>query len=272
MDKDFIWEADYGRREHLRNVFKDLLRKQNAQSLQCLALYINNVPYNLEFFILTSYDNPNANDIEYMRKKFNDAGLIYRQDLTMSELMRQMANRRFQCVTLIDENWVDMAMDNFFQFAEIAELEKLGYGINPFGKENEVFISHSSKDKQEVEKLLPFINAADLPIWFDKYNIDFGQSIVDKVQEGVENSYAVIFWITKNFLKSKWCETEMRAFVRRMIEEDILIICILNKDVSIDDLPIFLRDIKFIKRENESIEEIAKSILPPLKKYFMKNM
>ena len=57
-----------------------------------------------------------------------------------------------------------------------------------------------------------------------------------------------------------------------MVEEDILIICILNKDVSIDDLPIFLRDIKFIKRENESIEEIAKSILPPLKKYFMKNM
>ena len=95
---------------------------------------------------------------------------------------------------------------------------------------------------------------------------------MDKVQEGVENSYAVIFWITKNFLESKWCETEMRAFVRRMIEEDILIICILNKDVSIDDLPIFLRDIKFIKRENESIEEIAKSILPPSKKYFMKNM
>lgn len=89
MDKDFIWESRLWKTwEHLRNVFKDLLRKQNAQSLQCLALYINNVPYNLEFFILASYDNPNANDIEYMRKKFNDAGLIYRQDLTMSELMR----------------------------------------------------------------------------------------------------------------------------------------------------------------------------------------
>lgn len=52
MDKDFIWEAEYGRREYLRNILKDLLRKQNADSLQCLALYVNNNPYNLEFLYL----------------------------------------------------------------------------------------------------------------------------------------------------------------------------------------------------------------------------
>lgn len=109
----------------------------------------------------------------------------------------------------------------------------------------------------------------NLPVWFDKYNIDVGQSIVEKVQEGVENSYAVNFWITDNFLKSKWCKREMQTFIKRMIEEDILIISILDKNVSIDRLPVFLQDIKCIQKENESFEEIAMRILPTLKKYFL---
>lgn len=54
-----------------------------------------------------------------------------------------------------------------------------------------------------------------------------------------------------------------------MIEEDILIISILDKNVSIKRLPIFLQDIKCIQRENESFEEIATRILPTLKKYFL---
>lgn len=268
MDKDFIWEAEYGRREYMRSILKDLLKKQNADSLQCLGLYVNNNPYNLEFFVIASYDKARENEIEYMQEKFMDAGLIYRQDLTMDELMLQMGSRRFNSMTLLDDNTVDIAMDSLFAFAEIEELEKLGYYMNPFGKEKEVFISHSSKDKKDVEKLLPFINGMNLPVWFDKYNIDVGQSIVDKVQDGVKNSCAVIFWITDNFLESKWCKKEMQAFIKRMIEEDILIISILDNNVSIDRLPIFLQDIKCIQRKGDSFEEIAKEILPTLKKKF----
>lgn len=269
MDKDFIWEAEYGNREHLRGVLKDLLKKQNSDSLQCIALYVNNNPYNLEFFLAVSYNRNKENDIEYMRDKFERAGLCYRQDLTMEELMIQMGNRRFNSMTLLDDFSVDIAFDNLFEYHEISELERKGYFMNPFGKEKEVFISHSSKDKKEVEKLIPFINAMNLPVWFDKYNIDVGQSIVEKVQEGMKNSYAVIFWITNNFLDSPWCKKEMNAFIKRMIEEDVLIISILSQEVSVDRLPLFLQDIKYIKRENESLEQIAKEILPTLKKNFI---
>jgi len=52
MDKDYIWEAEYGRREHLRSTLKDLLVKQNADSLQCLGLFVNNNPYNLKLELL----------------------------------------------------------------------------------------------------------------------------------------------------------------------------------------------------------------------------
>ena len=39
MDKDYIWEAEYGRRNHLREILKELVRKQQAEALQMVALY-----------------------------------------------------------------------------------------------------------------------------------------------------------------------------------------------------------------------------------------
>ncbi len=130
-----------------------------------------------------------------------------------------------------------------------------------------MFISHSSKDKKEIEEVLPYINAINLPVWFDKYNIDVGESIVEKVEEGLQNSKAVIFWITKNFINSKWCKKEMQVFIRRMIEENILIISILDKGIEIKDLPIFLQDIKFIRNSGD-FSTLINEILVPLKKRF----
>mgnify|MGYP007092557167 CR=1 FL=1 len=34
MDRDYIWEGEYGRRSHLIPVFQQLLREQDASSLQ----------------------------------------------------------------------------------------------------------------------------------------------------------------------------------------------------------------------------------------------
>ena len=51
MDRDYNWEGEYGRRSHLIPVFQQLLREQDASSLQMLSLFVNNNPYNLEFFI-----------------------------------------------------------------------------------------------------------------------------------------------------------------------------------------------------------------------------
>lgn len=41
------------------------------------------------------------------------------------------------------------------------------------------------------------------------------------MQKGIEESDMVIFWVTDNFLKSNWCKMEMKAYIGRMIEENI---------------------------------------------------
>ena len=265
LDKDFVWEGEYGRREHLCQVFKEFLRKQKANALQMLALFVNNVPYNLEFFICVSYDRPEKDDMNEMKAMFEDAGLRYRQDLTIRDLMLEMGKRRFNSFTIAEEDQVDLVLRNAFAFAEIHELEEKGYIMSPFGKDRQVFISHSSKDKEQVEKLIPDLNAAGLPVWFDKYSIHIGDSIVNKVQEGLEEAESIIFWITNNFLESKWRKYEMSAFIKKLIEEDALIISILDKDISISQLPLFLQDIKVLYNNGQGYEVLSREIITTIK-------
>ncbi len=262
MDRDYIWQCDYGNRDYLRPVLKKLLNCQNASSLQCLMLAVNNNPYNLEFFLLVSYDKPQDNDVNQMITLFEGAGLLRRTDVSSLQLMKEAKNRRFQMVTLLDEESVDLIFQNsqIFVFRERNQLEELGYHMVPFGKQARVFLSHSSLDKPDVEELLPYLNAANLPVWFDKYDIEIGESIVDGVQAGVKDSDNVIFWITKNFLRSKWCKHEMNAFIRKLIDGRARIISILDHDICIDDLPIFLQDIKYIERKGHTTDSLALQI------------
>ena len=101
MDRDYIWEGEYGRRSHLIPVFQQLLREQDASSLQMLSLFVNNNPYNLEFFIAVSYDRPKEEHLDRMFRLLEDAGLRQRKDLTALNIMRAMADRRFNSASLL---------------------------------------------------------------------------------------------------------------------------------------------------------------------------
>ena len=155
MDRDYIWEGEYGRRSHLIPVFQQLLREQDASSLQMLSLFVNNNPYNLEFFIAVSYDRPKEEHLDRMFRLLEDAGLRQRKDLTALNIMRAMADRRFNSASLLDEDSVPTIMGHLFFFPEIRVLEEKGYRMTPFGREQMVFLSHSSLDKPEIEEIIP---------------------------------------------------------------------------------------------------------------------
>ena len=114
-----------------------------------------------------------------MMELFENAGLISRNDLTFSMLMKSMGDRRFNSCTFLSEKEVDLQFESMFIFSEIKVLEECGYYMRPFGKEKQVFISHSSMDKKEVEMIIPYLNRQDLPVWFDKYGIPVGTSITE---------------------------------------------------------------------------------------------
>ena len=260
MEKNYIWQGEYGKRSHLKASFKELLKEQDSSSLEMLAIFVNNNPYNFEFYIAVVYDIPKEEHVEKMIGLFENAGLVLRNDLTFFMIMNSMKDRRFNSCAFLGEQDIDLKFENMFDFVEIEDLKKKGYYMQPFGKEKQVFISHSSKDKKDVEMIIPYLNGQDLPVWFDKYSIPVGASITEQVQRGIEESDMVIFWVTDNFLNSNWCQMEMKAYISRMIQENIRICIVMDDDIEIKKLPLFLRDIKHIRRDHRSVIEVAEEI------------
>ena len=95
MEKNYIWQGEYGKRSHLKASFKELLKEQDSSSLEMLAIFVNNNPYNFEFYIAVVYDIPKEEHVEKMIGLFENAGLVLRNDLTFFMFMNSMKDRRF---------------------------------------------------------------------------------------------------------------------------------------------------------------------------------
>lgn len=271
LARDYVWECDYGEREIIIPTLEKLLREQDATSLQMVSVFVNNNPYCLELYLVVSYYKPEEGHIKTMIDELSGLGIRYRADITFDELFNEQGNRRFNSATLVDEAQVKLFLEcGLFAFDEKRKIESKGYVLNPLGNKRPVFLSHSSKDKPEIEDLIPYLNNSGLPIWYDKINIDYGDSIINEIQKGIKKSGAVIFWITRDFLKSGWCRTEMDSFMSILIRNNnIKVISILEESISIDELPLFLQDRKFFKFSRPiNLELVAKEILPTLKKHF----
>ena len=67
-----------------------------------------------------------------------------------------------------------------------------------------VFISHSSKNKPFVEELISDLKREDVDVWFDKWEIHVGDSILQKIEEGLNNKDYLAIVLSKDSVKSEW--------------------------------------------------------------------
>src|SRR5262245_54579569 len=79
----------------------------------------------------------------------------------------------------------------------------------------DVFLSHNSNDKPRVRHLAERLRNAGLRVWFDEWNIAFGEIISLKVDEGLEQSRVLVLCISPNALASKWVALERSTAIHR---------------------------------------------------------
>jgi hypothetical protein len=125
LDRDYVWECDYGVRRPLIPILQDLLDEQDASSLQMVNLFVNNIPYTLEFFVVVSYDKPQEGHIKKMCADLTNLGLRYRPDITHNELFTELGNRRFNISTLSKSTDVEPIFNGDFFIFEEKEYLKL---------------------------------------------------------------------------------------------------------------------------------------------------
>ncbi|MEJ5048637.1 toll/interleukin-1 receptor domain-containing protein [Chryseobacterium culicis] len=78
--------------------------------------------------------------------------------------------------------------------------------------EYDVFISHASEDKEKfVDEFCKDLDKEKIPYWYDSKEIDWGDSLIRKINQGLATSKFAIIVLSKNFIKKKWTNAELEA-------------------------------------------------------------
>lgn len=76
----------------------------------------------------------------------------------------------------------------------------------------DVFICHASEDKPDV--VMPIVNALEsqgISYWLDQAEINWGDSLIEKINEGLANSRYVIVVLSDSFLSKRWPQKELSS-------------------------------------------------------------
>jgi hypothetical protein len=71
-----------------------------------------------------------------------------------------------------------------------------------------VFISHRKGDDRLAEKLADEIRCAGHHVWFDEWEINVGDSIVERMNEGLEGATYVVLCYSSSGVTSPWIARE----------------------------------------------------------------
>lgn len=82
-----------------------------------------------------------------------------------------------------------------------------------------VFISHSSSDKAFVDRLASDLTSRGIPVWYDKFDIGMGESIVGEINEGIASAKYFLIVLSPAALESRWVNEELNAALLRQITE-----------------------------------------------------
>jgi TIR domain len=129
-----------------------------------------------------------------------------------------------------------------------------------------VFISHASEDKQEIASpLAEALSNSGISVWYDEYEIIWGDSIFEKINEGLSNSIIGIVIFSPHFLNKNWPTTEFRTIATLMIKQKIRMLPLLH-NISLDEITTkypLLEDIHFQSSNTDIsslVEQVKKNI------------
>lgn len=124
-----------------------------------------------------------------------------------------------------------------------------------------IFISHRKDDEAEAELLATDLRLAKHQVWLDVWNIDLGDSIIERINEGLAGATYVVLCYSSSGVMSPWMGREwMSALARQLNGHDVKILPVLLTGGS---PPAILADIKYadlVRHWDNGVTELLKAI------------
>lgn len=148
--------------------------------------------------------------------------------------------------TDVDRNWASNAASEIVKFGLLKRDIKLSNFYieyeNARPKIN-AFLCHATEDKAVVEQFANMMLVKKSRIWFDKWEIKVGDSIVEKISEGLESMTHLIIFLSKSSIEKPWVKKELSsALMRKLSDNSVKVIPIMIDKVKI---PLIINDLKY---------------------------
>ena len=127
----------------------------------------------------------------------------------------------------------------------------------------DVFISHASEDKDEVARPLEeMLKKRGLEVWYDDEKLKIGDSLVRKINAGINSSRFAILILSNSFFNKRWTKYELDVLENLMVTEDRVLFSILHNITpkKVKSYRVSLANIFARSTATYTIEEIADEI------------
>ena len=125
-----------------------------------------------------------------------------------------------------------------------------------------LFICHASEDKAFVDELASAIDRNGFDVWYDKREIKVGESIVERISDGLDSATHLLVVLSKSAISKPWVKRELSSSLMKQLgSNSIRVIPLLREDCA---LPALLSDIKyadFRKDFDNGLQEMFEGIL-----------
>jgi hypothetical protein len=183
---------------------------------------------------------------ETERKKLQKEQLDFQQ-----KLQRDIETQKNQLSQLIQTN-----------YSTTKELQN--HTVAPSQKQCDFFISHATEDKDEIVRpLAEAIEKAGFKVWYDEFSLNWGDSLRQKIDEGLSNSkYGIVIFSNWFFKKKSWTEYELNGLVNKEMDGHKVILPIWHK-VTKDEVKSYslsLADKMALNTSIHSIDDIVEEL------------
>jgi len=123
-----------------------------------------------------------------------------------------------------------------------------------------IFVAHSSKDGRVSKRITESLKQRGFEVWYDEWKIKVGDSITQKISDGLEQGDFLVVVLSRHSVVSRWVQKELST---------ALWMGMFVLPVRVDDceIPVLLRDIRyadFRKGFRQGLDELLDAIVTPI--------
>ncbi len=137
------------------------------------------------------------------------------------------------------------------------------------GNSRDVFISHASEDKEPfVRRLVDALMKQGISVWFDEFELQIGDSLRQKIDEGLRRSRYALVIFSPTFFEKHWTQYEMDGLIARQMSGTERVILPIWRGLSREEIAqqsLSLTDICAGDTSIDSLETIASKVANKVK-------